>query len=119
MTRKVLVTLAAGSILMATSQLLVAQVNQQSTGSYDPSAKLTLDPLVTTGVLSNGIHYYIRPNHYPLKRAELRLAVNAGSVLEAQDQLGLAHMTEHMAFNGTAHFPKQDTRTRRSTRRCT
>jgi zinc protease len=59
------------------------------------------------GRLPNGLRYYVRKNGRPEKRAELRLVVNAGSVLEDPDQLGLAHFTEHMAFNGTVHFAKQ------------
>lgn len=68
--------------------------------------KLPLDPEVTVGILDNGLRYYIRYNKRPEKRAELRLAVNAGSVLEDDDQLGLAHLAEHMAFNGTKNFHK-------------
>lgn len=67
---------------------------------------LPIDPAITVGVLPNGIHYYIRENHKPEKRAELRLVVNAGSVQEDEDQRGLAHMTEHMSFRGTKRFPK-------------
>src|SRR5262249_37904565 len=52
--------------------------------------------------------YYIRQNKKPEGRAELRLAVNAGSILEDEDQRGLAHFVEHMAFNGTKNFPKQE-----------
>jgi zinc protease len=70
------------------------------------SDSLPFDPAVTTGVLPNGIRYYIRENHKPEKRAELRLVVNAGSVQEDEDQRGLAHMTEHMSFRGTKNFPK-------------
>src|SRR5688572_28989527 len=69
---------------------------------------LPIDPAVTVGTLPNGLRYYIRVNHRPEKRAELRLVVNTGSVLEDDDQLGLAHFTEHMAFNGTTHFAKQE-----------
>lgn len=69
---------------------------------------LPLDPKVTRGELENGIRYYIRVNRKPEKRAELRLVINAGSVLEDDDQQGLAHLTEHMAFNGTTHFKKQE-----------
>src|SRR5580765_1883282 len=64
-----------------------------------------VDPQITVGTLPNGLRYYIRLNRQPQGRAELRLAVNAGSVLEDQDQRGLAHFVEHMAFNGTLHFP--------------
>lgn len=60
------------------------------------------------GELENGLRYYIRENNEPRARAELRLVVNAGSVLEAGDQRGAAHLVEHMAFNGTRHFEKQE-----------
>ena len=65
---------------------------------------LTTDPLVTKGTLPNGLTYYIRNNTPPDHRVQLRLAVKTGSVFEADDQRGLAHMLEHMAFNGTDHF---------------
>jgi len=68
------------------------------------AAPLPFDPAVEIGTLSNGMRYYIRENHKPEKRAELRLVVNAGSVLEDEDQRGLAHMVEHMAFRGTKRF---------------
>ena len=64
-----------------------------------------VDPLITVGTLPNGFKYYVRENRLPQARAELRLAVNAGSVLEDDDQRGLAHFVEHMAFNGTRNFP--------------
>lgn len=70
--------------------------------------KLTLDPGIHYGVLPNGIHYYVRKNAYPAKRAELRLAVNAGSLVEDNDQRGMAHVIEHMGFNGTTHFKKNE-----------
>lgn len=69
---------------------------------------LTPDPNITIGKFDNGLTYYIRTNAKPEKRAELRLVVRAGSVLEDDDQQGLAHFVEHMAFNGTASFPKQE-----------
>jgi zinc protease len=68
---------------------------------------LRADSQLLTGRLPNGLRYYIRANHEPPARAELRLVVNAGSVLEDDDQRGAAHFVEHMAFNGTTHFPKQ------------
>jgi zinc protease len=64
-----------------------------------------VDPLITVGTLPNGMRYYVRENRQPAARAELRLAVKAGSVLEDEDQRGMAHFVEHMAFNGTTHFP--------------
>src|SRR6186997_1977350 len=69
---------------------------------------MPVDPQITMGKFPNGLRYYIRTNKKPEHRAELRLVVNAGSILEDNDQLGLAHFVEHMAFNGTKHFPKQD-----------
>src|SRR5919201_4664521 len=67
-----------------------------------------VDPQITVGTLPNGLRYYVRANKQPQGRAELRLVVNAGSILEDDDQRGLAHFVEHMCFNGTKHFPKQD-----------
>ena len=62
------------------------------------------DPLLRTGELANGLRYYVRPNERPRERAEFRLVVRAGSVLEDEDQRGLAHIVEHMAFNGSHRF---------------
>jgi zinc protease len=76
-------------------------------GSQAAAQDLEVDPRVTIGTLDNGVRYYVRENARPEHRAELRLVVNAGSVLEDADQLGLAHFAEHMAFNGTRRFPKQ------------
>jgi len=67
-----------------------------------------VDQRIRIGYLSNGLRYYIRTNGRPFRRAELRLVVNAGSVLEDDDQRGLAHFLEHMAFNGSRNFAKQD-----------
>jgi zinc protease len=69
---------------------------------------LGVDPAIAIGRLPNGLTYYIRENREPEARAELRLVVDAGSILEDEKQLGLAHFVEHMAFNGTEHFQKQD-----------
>ncbi len=73
-----------------------------------PDQILTPDPQVLIGKLENGLTYYIRENGKPEKRAELRIVVKAGSILEDDNQQGLAHFVEHMAFNGTRNFPKQD-----------
>lgn len=69
---------------------------------------MPVDPQITMGKFPNGMRYYIRANKKPEKRAELRLVVKAGSILEDDDQLGLAHFVEHMAFNGTKNFPKHE-----------
>ncbi|GAB4429174.1 MAG: insulinase family protein [Bacteroidia bacterium] len=67
---------------------------------------IPFDPQTRRGVLPNGLTYYIRQNARPENYAELRLAVNTGSLNEADDQQGLAHFVEHMCFNGSANFPK-------------
>ena len=72
-----------------------------------PAQPLPVDSQITVGTLPNGLRYYVRANGKPEHRAELRLVVHAGSVLEDDDQQGLAHFVEHMAFNGTRHFAKQ------------
>ena len=69
---------------------------------------LDFDPLVVRGTLSNGLSYYIRHNEEPCDRAQIALAVKAGSVHEEENQRGLAHLVEHMAFNGTERFAKQE-----------
>ncbi|MEI7661392.1 MAG: insulinase family protein [Bacteroidota bacterium] len=73
----------------------------------DLKQKPPLDPLVRTGVLENGMHYYIRSNKMQEKRGEFYIAHNVGAILEEDNQNGLAHFTEHMAFNGTRNFPKK------------
>ncbi len=79
-----------------------------SSGQYKLTDPLPLDPDVKIGKLSNGLTYYIRRNVKPEKKVELRLAVNAGSVLENDNQQGLAHFMEHMGFNGSTNFPKNE-----------
>ncbi|UOB16679.1 M16 family metallopeptidase [Abyssalbus ytuae] len=69
----------------------------QEPGEYKPSPH-------TTGILENGMHYYIVHNENPANRVSFYFAQNVGSVLEEDGQLGLAHFLEHMAFNGTKHF---------------
>ncbi len=85
--------------ILASAQLVAAQ---------NLSDVLPKDPSVRTGTLANGLKYYIRKNHKPENRAEFRLAIKTGSVMEDDDQQGLAHFCEHMQFNGTEHFPKAD-----------
>jgi zinc protease len=66
------------------------------------------DPKVSKGVLANGMTYYVRANSTPKNRADLFLVVRAGSIDEDDNQLGLAHFAEHLAFNGTKNFPKHE-----------
>jgi zinc protease len=78
--------------------------------SYGLSQQMPVDPEVTVGTLPNGLRYYVRANGKPARRAELRLVVKAGSVLEDDDQKGFAHYVEHMMFEGTRNFPGQSLR---------
>jgi zinc protease len=85
--------------------LLVALLMSLAPASaQDLKAPLPVDSSVRTGTLPNGLKFFIRRNPRPADRVMLRLAVQAGSVDEADDQRGLAHVLEHMAFNGTARF---------------
>lgn len=77
-------------------------------GAVNLDEALPVDPHIKIGKLSNGLTYYIQKNAKPEKRVELRLVVKAGSVLEDNDQQGLAHFTEHMAFDGSRHFKKHE-----------
>jgi zinc protease len=107
-TRIYLLLLTATLVLatcLAGSHQLAASTPPQSQALRDP---MPVDPQITIGTFANGMRYYIRANKKPEKRAELRLVVNAGSILEDDDQQGLAHLVEHMAFNGTKHFPKNE-----------
>ena len=79
-----------------------------SFAQYKLTDPLPVDPTVKVGKLANGLTYYIRRNAKPEKKIELRLAVNAGSVQENDNQLGLAHFMEHMGFNGSKNFPKNE-----------
>jgi len=66
-----------------------------------------IDPAVCIGKLANGMTYYIRHNQEPKERASFYIIQNVGALLENDDQNGLAHFLEHMAFNGTQHFPEK------------
>ncbi|WP_428328161.1 M16 family metallopeptidase [Mucilaginibacter sp.] len=113
------ISIAAFALLVASGGAM-AQVKKKPVSSASkkpvaaPAAEqkrlnlLPTDPDVIIGRLPNGLTYYIRKNTEPKNRAELYLVNKVGSVLEADDQQGLAHFTEHMAFNGTRDFPKND-----------
>src|SRR5688572_31842108 len=96
------------SALLVLAAPAIAQQPSAAPSAPNLATQLPVDPKVRIGTLENGIRYYIRQNTRPEKRAELRLVVNAGSVLEKPDQLGLAHFVEHTAFNGTTHFKKNE-----------
>src|SRR6476660_10227542 len=93
------VTVAAASIAPA-----LAQTAQPASALLSLQDRIPFDPAVRTGKLPNGLTYFIRQNGRPANRMSLRLVVRAGSLYEADDQQGLAHLIEHMAFNGSAHF---------------
>lgn len=93
------------ALLLAAASPLVAQAKPDS---FALTAKIPVDAKVKVGTLANGVRYYIRKNLKPEKRAELRLVINAGSILEKDSQRGYAHFVEHTAFNGTKHFAKND-----------
>jgi zinc protease len=78
------------------------------TGMRATGQVLPLDTAVRTGKLANGLTYFIRHNEEPKNRVLIYLVNNVGSVLEDDDQQGLAHFMEHMNFNGTSHFPKNE-----------
>ncbi|MCX6257397.1 MAG: insulinase family protein [Bacteroidia bacterium] len=85
-------------VCIACSQMVFAQ----------ETGPIPVDPTIKTGKFNNGLTYYIMKNSKPEHRVELRLAVRTGSITEDNDQRGLAHFCEHMAFNGTKNFPRQD-----------
>jgi zinc protease len=87
---------------------LPVQMGAQNIEPFAYSTPLPFDEEVTRGVLQNGLSYYIRENSKPENRAYLQLVVNAGSILEDEDQQGLAHFVEHLAFNGTEDFEKNE-----------
>jgi zinc protease len=93
--------LVSSLLLLLSFSLYSQEIN------YNPTAPLSLDPDVIYGTLDNGMTYYIRENHEPKERAEMYLVNNVGALSEDEDQNGLAHFTEHMAFNGTTHFDKK------------
>ncbi|HAF36793.1 MULTISPECIES: M16 family metallopeptidase [Sphingobacterium] len=69
---------------------------------------LKQDPKLVRGKLKNGFQYFIYPNNTNNQQTAIQLFVNAGSLQEEDDQLGLAHFVEHMAFNGSKHYPKNE-----------
>ncbi|HRI79703.1 MAG TPA: pitrilysin family protein, partial [Cyclobacteriaceae bacterium] len=87
---------------------LIVGISASTFAQTNLTDKLPVAPEIKVGKLANGLTYYIRKNGRPEKKVELRLALKAGSILEDDDQQGLAHFTEHMAFNGSQHFKKND-----------
>jgi len=100
-------------VMFGCSSWQVGIVHDDGSAKYYASSKkkkesLLNDPNVKVGKFDNGLTYYIHNNTYPKDRLELLLVVDTGSVMEDDDQQGLAHFAEHMAFNGTDKYPKQE-----------
>jgi zinc protease len=96
------------SIVVLILFCLITDRNIKAQTNYSPKDKLPVDSNVTIGKLDNEITYYVRYNKKPENRLFLRLVLNVGSVLEEDNQQGLAHFAEHMAFNGTKNFAKHE-----------
>ena len=101
-------SLVLAAIALMPAQRVAAQQIPPAVAALKPSDAMPVDAAITQGTLSNGLRYYVRSNRKPEQRAELRLVVKAGSILEDDDQQGLAHFVEHMAFNGTKKFPRHE-----------
>ena len=98
-------TAAAGAIAAKGSATAAAAA---ATAPLRLDAPIPVGPQVKVGKLANGLTYYIQKNARPERKLELRLVVKAGSILEDEDQRGLAHFVEHMAFNGSTNFRKHE-----------
>jgi len=90
---------------MVLSVLMLTIVYVSIMAQVDPMSPMPNDESVRTGVLENGMTYYIKSNQEPKERASFYIIQNVGALLEEDEQNGLAHFLEHMAFNGTEHFP--------------
>src|SRR5215831_6071445 len=107
-TRLLICLLVAAAVRSPSAQVASGrETTAASVAGYALSADMPVDPEVLIGGLPNGLRFYVRPNARPARQAELRLVVKAGSVLEDDDQRGLAHFVEHMQFEGSRHFPGQ------------
>ena len=87
------------------SAILLMLVYVGALAQVDPMSPMPNDESVRFGVLDNGMTYYIKSNQEPKERASFYIIQNVGALLEEDHQNGLAHFLEHMAFNGTKHFP--------------
>ena len=109
---RILIRLAAAALLSLSVAVPASALATAPAASKLAPLKLDdplpIGPQVKVGKLANGLTYYIQPNRKPENKLELRLVVKAGSILEDEDQRGLAHFTEHMAFNGSRHFRKHE-----------
>lgn len=116
--RRLFLLITASSAALLTAPVLgqtgtgtgtgVAATVQPSQPWPQAASDVPADPDVRTGTLPNGMRYAIMKNATPPGQASLRLRIDAGSLMEKDNQLGLAHFMEHMAFNGTTHIPKNE-----------
>ena len=109
--RKILFILGLSVTLLACNsqnKVIASEQNKTEEVTKQVSKDIPIDSEVKIGTLSNGLTYYIKNNNKPENKVELRLVVKAGSILEDEDQLGLAHFMEHMNFNGTKNFKKNE-----------
>ncbi|MEM7145007.1 MAG: insulinase family protein [Verrucomicrobiota bacterium] len=93
------------AVLLKVSVIATTDVSAAMESWAHEVSDLAPDEAVVWGQLENGVRYAVKPHGDPPGRVSLRLYVDAGSLMEEEDQRGLAHFTEHMAFNGTTHFP--------------
>ena len=100
------ILILASAALLGACQVTTPTNNEDT--SLDLAQTLSFDSSVEVGKLENGLSYYIAENTNPESRVYVRLVVNAGSMNEDDDQRGVAHIVEHMAFNGTEHYPGND-----------
>ena len=103
-----LVALLAAGNLSAASKKKAAPLDLGYTSGKRTESKLSVNPAIKSGTLKNGMEYFVQQNSEPKNRIMLRLVVKAGSCMEEDDQQGVAHLVEHMAFNGTEHFKKNE-----------
>src|SRR5437773_444361 len=92
------------AVVLSASAALQGQTQPALTPAFNLKDAVPFDTAIHKGKLPNGLTYYVRRNGHPEKRVSMRLAVKAGSLNEADDQQGLAHLIEHMAFNGSTHY---------------
>jgi len=96
------------SFIVLTCFLALTIITRDLAAQVNADAPLALDPSLKVGRLTNGFTYYIKRNTVQEHKVVIHLVNKVGSILETEKQRGLAHFLEHMAFNGTAHFPKNE-----------
>lgn len=95
-------------MMLLSGMIFSLSILAQENSIPDMAEPIPVDEAVTIGQLKNGLTYYLRKNNKPEDKIEFRLVIRAGSILEDDDQLGLAHFIEHMAFNGSKNFEKNE-----------